>query len=58
MFTIHFEANGLRPDLARFYSEAETAGAINNLIHRRFAGLPLRIRVRAGGETVYSFERK
>lgn len=56
-YTINFEANGLRPDMARFRSEHEAAAAINNLIHKRFAGLPLRIRVRHRGETVYSFDR-
>ncbi len=57
MYTIHFEAAGLRPDLARFATDVATAGAVNNLINKRFAGLPLRIRVRHRGETVFTFDR-
>ena len=58
MYTVHFDANGLRPDFARFRSDVETAAAVNNLINKRFAGLPLRIRVRHKGETVYTFDRR
>ena len=57
MVTVWFEANGLRPDVARFATAAEAEGAIVNLIHRRFAGLPLRIRVTSKGRVAYKFER-
>lgn len=57
MVTIWFEANGLRPDVARFATPHEAEGAIVNLIHRRFAGLPLRIRATHKGRVFYRFER-
>jgi hypothetical protein len=57
MYTIHFDAAGLRPDFARFRTEAEMIGACRNLIHKRFAGCSLHIRVRHKGETIYSFDR-
>lgn len=58
MFTVWFDAAGLRPDMARFSSDVEVAGACRNLIERRFpAPLPLRIRVREKGKTVFRYDR-
>lgn len=57
MVTVWFDANGLRPDFARFYSVQEAENAIVNLIHSRFAGLPLRIRATHKGRVFYRFER-
>ena len=57
MFTVHFTTPRLRADFARFDTEAETAQAVAHLIHVRFKDRPLNLRVRAGGATVYSFDR-
>ena len=57
MFTVHFNTPRLRADFARFATEAETAKAVAYLKDVRFAGRPLNLRVRAGGATVYSFDR-
>ena len=58
MVTIWFEANGLRPDVARFATVAEAEGAIVNLIHVRHHSVPLRIRATYRGRVFYQFERK
>lgn len=57
MVTVWFEANGLRPDVARFATVGEAEGAIVNLIHNRFHRLPLRIRATHKGKVFYQFNR-
>lgn len=58
MYTLRFEVPRLRPDFARFRSEAEYKGAVTHMIHTRYAGSPLRIRVTdRRGDVVYAFDR-
>lgn len=58
MVTVRFEANGLRPDVARFDTPEQAEAAIVNLIHRRHRDVPLRIRASYKGRVFYRFDRR
>ena len=58
MYTVHFQVPSLRPDLARFASQAEAQNACDVLVNKLHHNRPIRLTVRHKGATVLSFERK